>query len=216
MPQSPSRRWRTRKTRRWPPRSYSAAAPTPARSAPESIGSYARGCVAGATAIPTDGETWQVMRLSRNRNWGHPDLIQLLQKLSARLPQINGWPGLLVGDISQPRGGPMITGHASHQIGLDADVWLTPMPQRRLSRLEREELSATDMVRPDLLDVDPAEWTPEHTALIKARGAGARGRAHLRQSGHQESSVPRGRFRPQLAVEGADRCSATIIISTSA
>ena len=108
------------------------------------------------------------MRLSRNRNWGHPDLIQLLQRLSARLPQINGWPGLLVGDISQPRGGPMITGHASHQIGLDADMWLTPMPQRRLSRLEREELSATDMVRPDLLDIDPAKWTPEHTALIKA------------------------------------------------
>jgi len=141
---------------------------TPAQLRAQSIGSYARGCVAGATAIPTDGETWQVMRLSRNRNWGHPNLIQLLQKLSARLPQINGWPGLLVGDISQPRGGPMITGHASHQIGLDADVWLTPMPQRRLSRLEREELSATDMVRPDLLDIDPAKWTPEHTALIKA------------------------------------------------
>ena len=62
----------------------------------------------------------------------------------------------------------MITGHASHQIGLDADVWLTPMPDRRLSRAEREEMSATDMVRPDLLDIDPKIWTPEHTALIKA------------------------------------------------
>jgi len=141
---------------------------TPAPLQARAIGSYSRGCMAGATAIPVDGETWQVMRLSRNRNWGHPQLIALLQRLSARMPSINGWPGLLIGDISQPRGGPMITGHASHQIGLDADVWLTPMPNRRLSRLEREEMSATNMVRSDWLDIDPAVWTPQHTALIRA------------------------------------------------
>jgi len=143
-----------------------SSAPAPLQS--RSIGGYARGCVAGATAIPIDGETWQVMRLSRNRNWGHPQLVALLRRLSARMPEINGWPGLLIGDMSQPRGGPMITGHASHQIGLDADVWLTPMPDRRLSRLEREEMSATNMVRDDWLDVDPARWTPQHTALIRA------------------------------------------------
>lgn len=140
----------------------------PASLSPRSLGGYARGCVAGASAIPIDGETWQVMRLSRNRNWGHPDLIAFLQRLSARVPRINGWPGLLVGDISQPRGGPMLTGHASHQIGLDADVWLTPMPSYRLSRTEREELSATNMVRADRLDVDPQAWTSQHTALIRA------------------------------------------------
>ena len=74
----------------------------PAALPPRSIGGYARGCVAGAAAIPVDGDTWQVMRLSRNRNWGHPRLVDLLQRLAARVPQINGWPGLLVGDISQP------------------------------------------------------------------------------------------------------------------
>ncbi len=61
--------------------------------------------------------------------------------------QNDGWNGLLVGDMSQPRGGPMLTGHASHQIGLDADVWLTPMPDRTLTRGERENLSATLMVK---------------------------------------------------------------------
>jgi penicillin-insensitive murein endopeptidase len=70
--------------------------------------------------------------------------------------------------MSQPRGGPMLTGHASHQIGLDADIWLTPMPNRDLSRLEREEMSAVNMVRPDRLDVDPARWTPDHLAVIRA------------------------------------------------
>jgi penicillin-insensitive murein endopeptidase len=140
----------------------------PAPLQARSIGGYARGCVAGAKAVPVDGGTWQVMRLSRNRNWGHPRLVALLQNLSARVPQINGWPGLLVGDISQPRGGPMLTGHASHQIGLDADIWLTPMPDRRLSRPEREEMSATNVVREDRLDIDPNVWTPQHTALIRA------------------------------------------------
>jgi penicillin-insensitive murein endopeptidase len=140
----------------------------PASLEAQSIGGYARGCLAGAVALPINGETWQVMRLSRNRNWGHPQLIRLLQDLSAHLPRVNGWPGLLIGDISQPRGGPMITGHASHQIGLDADIWLTPMPTRRLSPAEREEMSATNVVRADWLDVDPGIWTPQHTALIRA------------------------------------------------
>src|ERR1700742_2458541 len=130
------------------------------------IGFYAKGCIAGAEALPLNGDTWQVMRLSRNRNWGHPDLIALLERLSARAHK-DGWNGLLVGDMSQPRGGPMITGHASHQVGLDADVWLTPMPNRQLSRNEREDMSAVMMVRSDRLDIDPKVWTPTHLSVIR-------------------------------------------------
>src|SRR5215216_2836882 len=80
-------------------RRATSGAPLAARA----IGSYAKGCVAGATALPVDGETWQVMRLSRNRNWGHPRLIGFLERLSKRVPEINGWPGLLVGDLARPR-----------------------------------------------------------------------------------------------------------------
>jgi penicillin-insensitive murein endopeptidase len=140
----------------------------PAKMPTHVIGSYAKGCIAGAEALPINGGTWQVMRLSRNRNWGHPALIALLERLSAKVHQVAGWPGILVGDMSQPRGGPMITGHASHQIGLDADIWLTPMPDRRLSRNEREEMSAIMMVRPDRLDIDPQVWTPSHLSVIRA------------------------------------------------
>jgi penicillin-insensitive murein DD-endopeptidase len=140
-----------------------AAAPMAARS----IGSYAKGCLAGATALAVDGQSWQVMRLSRNRMWGHPDLIRFLEGFAKRVPQEAGWSGILVGDISQPRGGPMLTGHASHQIGLDADIWLTPMPDRRLSRSERENMSATNMARSDWMDVDPSVWTPNHTKVIR-------------------------------------------------
>jgi penicillin-insensitive murein endopeptidase len=107
------------------------------------------------------------MRLSRNRNWGHPHLIAMLERLAKRAPKV-GWRGLLVGDMSQPRGGPMLTGHTSHQVGLDADIWLTPMPERELTRREREEMSATMIVAPDRKDVDPAVWTPGHLGLIRA------------------------------------------------
>ncbi len=133
-----------------------------------SIGFYARGCLAGAKALPIDGETWQVMRLSRNRNWGHPAMIAFLERFSRKAAREGVWPGILVGDISQPRGGPMLTGHASHQIGLDADVWLTPMPDHTLSRAEREEMSALDMVSADGLSVDPAHWSARQAGVIKA------------------------------------------------
>ena len=139
----------------------------PAKLATRSIGFYSHGCLAGARALPINGRTWQVMRLSRNRNWGHPKLVSLLERLSTKAVKL-GWPGLLVGDMSQPRGGPMLTGHASHQVGLDADIWLTPMPSRELSRSEREEMSATMVVAPDRLDVDPKVWTQGHFNVIKA------------------------------------------------
>src|SRR5215472_7579339 len=139
----------------------------PVPLAARAIGSYVRGCLAGAVALPINGETWQVMRLSRNRNWGHPRLIRFLEHLSEKGTKV-GWPGLLVGDISQPRGGPMLTGHASHQVGLDADIWLTPMPDRELTREQREEMSATNVVAASRKDVDPKIWTPAHAAIIKA------------------------------------------------
>ena len=139
----------------------------PAPMPPRVIGFYSKGCIAGAEALPINGDTWQVMRLSRNRNWAHPDMVALLKRLAAKAHKDAGWPGILVGDMSQPRGGPMITGHASHQIGLDADIWLTPMPDHLLSRQEREEMSAVMMVREDRLDIDPRVFTPGHLALIR-------------------------------------------------
>ncbi|WP_429925196.1 penicillin-insensitive murein endopeptidase [Agrobacterium vitis] len=129
-------------------------------------GSYARGCMSGAVALPTDGPNWQAMRLSRNRRWGNPAMIQTIEQLSRDAPKI-GWPGLLVGDIAQPRGGPMANGHASHQIGLDADIWLTPMPAKRLTVQQREDLPFTSMILKDkFLTINPQTWTPTHARLL--------------------------------------------------
>lgn len=150
-----------------PAKQLFGAAERPADLKPAAIGSYVRGCLAGGVAMPTDGPTWQVMRLSRNRNWGHPKLIDFLQWLSREAAEKDGWPGLLVGDISQPRGGPMLTGHASHQIGLDADIWLMPMPDRRFSAKEREALSATAVVEDGPWDVYADVWTEAHHRLLR-------------------------------------------------
>src|SRR5271154_5482850 len=117
---------------------------TPTEVRTRSIGFYSHGCLAGAKALPVDGDTWRVMRLSRNRFWGHPAMIAFLERFSRKAASEGVWPGILVGDISQPRGGPMLTGHASHQVGLDADIWLTPMPDHSLSLEERENMSAVN------------------------------------------------------------------------
>jgi penicillin-insensitive murein endopeptidase len=139
--------------------------PLPAALKPAVHGFYTKGCIAGATAIPVDGPNWQAMRLSRNRRWGHPNLISAIEKLSYKAKE-DGWNGLLVGDISQPRGGPMLTGHRSHQMGLDADIWLTPMPNKRMSYQERENTSAISVLKRGTNFVDKSRWTRAHTLLL--------------------------------------------------
>ena len=139
--------------------------PLPAALKPAAHGFYTKGCIAGAVAIPVDGPNWQAMRLSRNRRWGHPTLIKIIEDLSYKGKK-DGWNGLLVGDISQPRGGPMLTGHRSHQLGLDADLWFTPMPNKRMTYQERENTSAVSVLKKGTNYVDKARWSRAHTMLL--------------------------------------------------
>jgi penicillin-insensitive murein endopeptidase len=140
---------------------------TPSSHRPEPFGGYSKGCIAGAVQLPETGPTWQAMRLSRNRNWGHPKMIEFLQQLSAYAATQPGWAGLYIGDISQPRGGPMLTGHASHQMGLDADIWMLPPQRLDLSRSERENISSISMQRAEGAYVN-GSWTAEHHKIIRA------------------------------------------------
>jgi penicillin-insensitive murein endopeptidase len=137
----------------------------PAQLPAQAFGAYGKGCVAGAVELPPAGPGWQVMRASRARNFGHPKLVAWIQELAAGALQ-DGWPGLLIGDMAQPRGGPMLTGHASHQLGLEVDIWLTPAPLLLLNAEEREEMPAIDMVQPDLLDIN-AGFTSAQVALLR-------------------------------------------------
>ena len=142
------------------------AARTGSKQKPRAIGYYARGCLAGAVQLPETGPSWQAMRLSRNRNWGHPALIDFIERLGRQAQEI-GWAGLYVGDMSQPRGGPMTNAHQSHQIGLDVDIWMLPPKRLNLSVEERERISSVAVRSRDQRSVTRA-WTPRHMALLKA------------------------------------------------
>jgi penicillin-insensitive murein endopeptidase len=139
----------------------------PADMKARAIGWYAKGCLAGGKMLPTEGPAWQAVRLSRNRNWGHPKLIELIQRFATDMREKEGWPGLLIGDISQPRGGPMLTGHKSHQVGLDADIWFRPMPANILSFEEREELVPLQLAEERGTAVITANWNEGFVRLLK-------------------------------------------------
>ena len=139
---------------------------TPSSQRPAPFGSYAKGCLAGAQQLPETGATWQAMRLSRNRNWGHPDAIKFIKRLS-QAATIVGWQGLYVGDISQPRGGPMLSGHASHQMGLDMDIWMLPPTRLDLTRAERENISSINVRSADQRSVN-SNWTFAHHRVLRA------------------------------------------------
>lgn len=134
---------------------------------PAPFGGYAKGCVDGAVQLPETGPTWQAMRLSRNRNWGHPETIDFIQKLSATAAGQRGWKGLYIGDISQPRGGPMLSGHRSHQLGLDVDIWMLPPDRLNLNRSQREKISSISMRRSNGAYVN-SKWTRQHHNILKA------------------------------------------------
>ena len=131
-----------------------------------------RAVARGLVRLPETGPTWQAMRLSRNRNWGHPVLMEYVQDLSREATR-HGWAGLYVGDISQPRGGPMTSGHASHQIGLDVDIWMLPATRLNLTVAERESLSSISVRTNDQLRVN-ANWTQAHYKIMRAAASDPR------------------------------------------
>lgn len=130
------------------------------------IGSYAKGCIAGAAALAEAGPGYQTMRPSRNRAWGHPVLVAFLEGLAADMAA-EGHATMLVGDLAQPRGGPMMTGHASHQSGLDADVWFRPGLDRPLTVEEREQWSAHSVVQSVEAPWVTEKFTPREARMIE-------------------------------------------------
>ena len=137
--------------------------PTIGESKP--IGFYAKGCLSGGVKLSDTGPNWQIMRPSRNRNWGHPSVISYIKDLSKSATRI-GWKGLYIGDIAAPRGGPMPYGHQSHQTGLDVDIWLTPPKSLNLTRKERDKIKAISVRKKNLREVNKF-WTITHAKILK-------------------------------------------------
>ena len=131
---------------------------------PSAIGFYSAGCLQGARRLPLDGTGYSVMRPSRRRFFGHSTLIDYLTALAAGRRDAAG-KLLLVGDLGPPQGGPTLSGHASHQNGLDADIWFLTRATRPTA-VEREKLGAPGFVvdRKELR----ATWGRAQASLLAA------------------------------------------------
>lgn len=140
------------------------AVASPSLGPAQVIGGYASGCLAGGVALAPEGAGYQVIRLSRVRNYGHPSLVAFLQDFGRGVER-QGLGTALVGDMAQPRGGPLRYGHASHQSGLDADVWLR-LDLPAMNRGARESLSEIKYVDYGAMTVTPS-WTGRQAALIR-------------------------------------------------
>jgi penicillin-insensitive murein endopeptidase len=128
------------------------------------IGSPAAGCLRGAVPLAEDEHSFQVLRPQRNRHWGHPATIRFVRELS-NAAKGEGIAGpLLIGDMAQPRGGPMSFGHGSHQNGLDVDIWFR-LPSKPLSRAEIETPKPVSMVHGT--EIDEETWTPAQARLLE-------------------------------------------------
>ena len=139
----------------------------PTDGTPGSFGTYTRGCLAGGAILPETAPLWQAMKPARNRFWGHPEMIQFIKRLATKTRDI-GWPGLYIGDIGQPRGGPMKSGHRSHQMGLDVDIWLRePKSWQMMSRKDRNAMWSHVVVAKNGIDLN-SHWTPSHHQVLRA------------------------------------------------
>jgi penicillin-insensitive murein endopeptidase len=139
---------------------------TPTTEAPDSIGFYSAGCLRGAVRLPLSGPNYQVMRASRHRYYGHPTLLEFIKALALELKG-HGLQTLVVGDMGQPRGGPTMSGHASHQTGLDVDIWYRQLPEgKKLTMTDREKLKTPDMVDGDFDNLN-SKWNPKEMDVLK-------------------------------------------------
>lgn len=138
----------------------------PLSGPPQVIGSYAAGCIAGAVALPLAGDGYQVMRASRNRYYGHPELIRLVERLGRQAAAQGG--RLLIGDLAQPRGGPMPNGHRSHQSGLDVDIWFLQQSRDQiLSRSDTEQIEMPSMIRATEGALNNSRWSLRYRDALK-------------------------------------------------
>ncbi|MDH2998232.1 penicillin-insensitive murein endopeptidase [Pasteurellaceae bacterium LFhippo2] len=144
----------------------------PVAGQPQSIGGYSNGCIIGAQPLALKGDGYQVIRSVRNRFYGHPQLLSYLQELG-RKAQSAGLPPMLIGDMGMPAGGRFSSGHASHQTGLDADIWLRFGPMADDVARNPAGL-ATVMVNHSINRVDDRLWTNNHTTLIKLAASDAK------------------------------------------
>ena len=138
----------------------------PSSGPADSIGKPAAGCLAGAESLPFDGPGFQVIRISRIRYFGNPATVKFVEDLG-RKAKAAGLADFYVGDMSLPRGGPMPNGHASHETGLDVDIWDNLDLKPVLAPAERETVPLPSMLTADGKALDAALFSARQVTLLR-------------------------------------------------
>jgi penicillin-insensitive murein endopeptidase len=127
------------------------AVKTPTKLSPAIYGSYTEGCLDGAAALPMKGKGYEVVNGARNRFYGHPTMIDFLQKYAAMNNKT-----IYISDVSQARGGPIPRGHGSHQVGLDADIWYG-----------KNGVMPVDLANKDRKSLNEKEWQKFDVSMLQ-------------------------------------------------
>lgn len=137
----------------------------PVAGQPQAIGGFSNGCIIGAQPLPLNSSSYQVMRTDQRRYFGHPDLLAFIQRLSDQAHR-KALGTVLIGDMGMPAGGRFSSGHASHQSGLDVDIWLQ-LPRQRWTAQQLLKPQPIDLVSADGKRVIDSQWQPQIESLIK-------------------------------------------------
>jgi penicillin-insensitive murein endopeptidase len=137
-----------------------------------SIGTCNCGCLQGAATLPVSGPGFEVLHLDRHRRFGHPLLVSYVERLAVAARKAKLGP-LVIGDLSQPRGGPTPSGHRSHQTGLDADIGYVAPPGVRAGHLNARDRER--LMPPAVVDLKTHAttrfWTPKVVSLLALAAA---------------------------------------------
>ena len=146
-----------------------SAASSASAAATQSIGTYTAGCMRNSVAIPMDGEGFQVIRPGRGRYFANPETVEFIVDLGKRVNEyVSGI--ILIGDVAQQTGGPMLDEHSSHQTGLDADIlyWQHPIALKRtLTIQERANIFPQSVLNGSETGVDDFKWDERIGEIVK-------------------------------------------------
>lgn len=88
----------------------------------QAVGFYSKGSLINPSQLPNDGVGFLKLFQPRDRAYATQDLVTLIENAASAIAlAFPGGERMQMGDFSQREGG-QISGHASHQNGLDVDV----------------------------------------------------------------------------------------------
>ncbi|MDO5090867.1 MAG: penicillin-insensitive murein endopeptidase [Cardiobacteriaceae bacterium] len=139
---------------------------TPNLATPQAIGGYANGCQMGAQTLAESGDGYVSIRRFRNRYYAQPVTLALIDRVSDAMAAQGR--RILIGDLSQPIGGEMPYGHASHQSGLDVDFWFATVDSRERPRADIDKVDPPSMVDKAAGIMAPGRWRSEYRDALHA------------------------------------------------